>query len=52
ARNSELFVKAGDNVLKGTLIAKAGSAGRDKNTYLHFEIRKGHVSQNPYFYLP
>ncbi|MCX5710687.1 MAG: LysM peptidoglycan-binding domain-containing M23 family metallopeptidase [Candidatus Omnitrophica bacterium] len=52
ARNSELLVKAGDNVSKGALIAKAGSAGRDKSTYLHFEIRKGHVSQNPYFYLP
>ena len=52
ARNSEVLVKIGESVEKGTPIAKVGSAGRDKNTYLHFQIRKGHVSQNPYFYLP
>jgi murein DD-endopeptidase MepM/ murein hydrolase activator NlpD len=52
ARNAEVFVRPGERVQKGTLIAKAGSAGRDRNTYLHFEIRKGHLPQNPYFYLP
>ena len=52
ARNLAVFVKAGDNVQKGQLIARAGSAGRDKNVYLHFEVRKGYVSQNPYYYLP
>ena len=51
-RNSEVFVKAGDSVQKGTVIAKVGFAGRDRNTYLHFEIRKGHIPQNPFFYLP
>ncbi|MBM3252459.1 MAG: M23 family metallopeptidase [Candidatus Omnitrophica bacterium] len=52
ARNSRVFIKVGDYVRKGTLIAKAGSTARDKNVYLHFEIRKGHLPQNPYFYLP
>lgn len=52
ARNSQVFIKPGDNVGKGSVIAKVGSAGRDKNTYLHFEIRKGHISKNPKFYLP
>lgn len=52
ARNSIVFVKTGENVEKGTVIAKAGSAGRDKNKYLHFEIRKGRTPQNPLFYLP
>jgi murein DD-endopeptidase MepM/ murein hydrolase activator NlpD len=52
ARNAECFVKAGDTIQKGALISKAGYAGRDKNTYLHFEIRKGHIAQNPYYYLP
>lgn len=52
ARNSAVFVKAGDVVEKGTVIAKVGSAGRDKNRYLHFEIRKGHIPQNPNYYLP
>ncbi len=51
-RNSELFVKAGDNVQKGMVIAKAGSAGRDRNIYLHFEVRRGSTPQNPLFYLP
>ncbi len=52
ARNAQVFIKIGDTVQKGTPIAKAGSAGRDNNVYLHFEIRKGHIPQNPYFYLP
>ncbi|MCX5713635.1 MAG: LysM peptidoglycan-binding domain-containing M23 family metallopeptidase [Candidatus Omnitrophica bacterium] len=52
ARNSEVFIKPGDTVKKGSLIAKTGSWGRNKNTYLHFEIRKSSIPQNPYFYLP
>jgi murein DD-endopeptidase MepM/ murein hydrolase activator NlpD len=39
-------------VQKGTVIARCGSTDRDKNAYLHFEIRKGNAPQNPYFYLP
>jgi murein DD-endopeptidase MepM/ murein hydrolase activator NlpD len=52
ARNSEVFVKIGDEIQKGARIAKVGQSGRDKNAYLHFEIRKKHIPQNPYFYLP
>jgi murein DD-endopeptidase MepM/ murein hydrolase activator NlpD len=52
ARNSEVFIKAGDMVEKGALISRTGSTQSDKNIYLHFEIRKGHLPQNPYFYLP
>lgn len=52
-RNSKVFVKAGDIVRKGTVIAKVGSSGsKNKDTYLHFEIRKGYLPQNPCFYLP
>ncbi len=51
-RNQEVYVKPGDLIAKGTTIAKAGNAGRDNNTYLHFEIRKGSKSENPLFYLP
>jgi len=51
ARNSQVFVKTGEVVQKGALIAKVGSSGRDKNTYLHFQIRKGYVPVNPCFYL-
>jgi murein DD-endopeptidase MepM/ murein hydrolase activator NlpD len=52
ARNSQVFIRPGEMIKKGGLIAKAGSWGRDRNTYLHFEIRKGSIPQNPYFYLP
>ncbi len=52
ARNSDVIVKAGDYVHRGAVIAKAGSPEKSKNTYLHFEIRKGYTPQNPYFYLP
>jgi murein DD-endopeptidase MepM/ murein hydrolase activator NlpD len=52
ARNAEVLVKVGDYVQKGAVIAKVGSTGNDRNTYLHFEIRKGYIPQNPYFYLP
>jgi murein DD-endopeptidase MepM/ murein hydrolase activator NlpD len=45
ARNTQVFIKTGDVVGKGILIAKAGSV-------LHFQIRKGYLPQNPYFYLP
>lgn len=51
-RNAEVFVKIGDVVQRGTAIGKAGRGGRDPGRYLYFEIRKGHVSQNPNFYLP
>jgi murein DD-endopeptidase MepM/ murein hydrolase activator NlpD len=52
ARNAQILVKAGDAVRRGTVIAKVGTAGRDRNSYLHFQIRKGHLPQNPMYYLP
>ena len=52
ARNSEVFVKPGDNVEKGFNIARAGASGRDRNTYLHFEVRRRHLPENPLYYLP
>jgi murein DD-endopeptidase MepM/ murein hydrolase activator NlpD len=51
-RNSEVYVKVGDQIQRGKVIASAGSAGRDPAVYLHFEIRKGSLPQNPAFYLP
>ena len=51
ARNADVYVRPADYVAKGSVIANAGSVGRDKNTYLHFEIRKNHIAQNPNFYL-
>lgn len=50
-RNSKVFVNPGENVQKGSTIARAGSSGRNSQTYLHFEIRRGPSPQNPLFYL-
>jgi len=44
AKNQEVLAKIGENVRQGDAIAKA--------QILHFEIRKGHLSKNPLFYLP
>ncbi|MDD5465304.1 MAG: LysM peptidoglycan-binding domain-containing M23 family metallopeptidase [Candidatus Omnitrophica bacterium] len=52
SRVLEALVRPGDNVHKGALIGRIGTSARDKNTYLHFEIRKGALAQNPLFYLP
>jgi murein DD-endopeptidase MepM/ murein hydrolase activator NlpD len=51
SRVSEIFVQPGENVLRGSLIGRVGSSARDKNSYLHFQIRKGAIPQNPLFYL-
>ncbi|MFH1790632.1 MAG: LysM peptidoglycan-binding domain-containing M23 family metallopeptidase [Candidatus Omnitrophota bacterium] len=52
AYNSQNLVKSGDYVGQNQVIAKAGQGGRAKEPCLHFEIRKEHESQNPFFYLP
>jgi murein DD-endopeptidase MepM/ murein hydrolase activator NlpD len=51
SRISEIFVQPGENVQRGFLVGRVGSSIRDKNSYLHFEIRKGAMPQNPLFYL-
>lgn len=51
SRILEIFVQPGENVQKGALIGRVGASIRDKNSYLHFEIRKGAMPQNPLFYL-
>jgi len=52
ARNSQNLVNVADSVKQNQVIAKAGSTGRGTEPYLHFEIREGHKSQNPLYYLP
>jgi len=51
SRISVIFVQPGENVSRGALIGRVGASGRDKSSYLHFEIRKGAMPQNPLFYL-
>jgi lipoprotein NlpD len=45
--NQETFVRPGDLIQQGAVIARAGG----DSGYLHFEIRKGHLPKNPFFYL-
>ena len=42
---SDILVKSGEFIAQGTPIA------RSVNGIVHFEIRKGYASQNPYYYL-
>ena len=51
AHNKALFVKRGDRVRAGQVIAKAGSTGSVKTSQLHFELRKGATAVNPLKYL-
>ena len=51
AHNKELFVKRGDRVRRGQVIAKAGSTGSVKTPQLHFELRKGASAVDPLKYL-
>ncbi|MBU4251499.1 MAG: LysM peptidoglycan-binding domain-containing M23 family metallopeptidase [Candidatus Omnitrophica bacterium] len=51
SRASEILVQPGENVQRGGLVGRVGTSARDKNSYLHFEIRKGAMPQNPLFYL-
>jgi murein DD-endopeptidase MepM/ murein hydrolase activator NlpD len=52
AHNSDILVACGEYVKQGEAIARAGSSGRAKRPVLHFQIRKGHKPQNPFYYLP
>jgi murein DD-endopeptidase MepM/ murein hydrolase activator NlpD len=51
AHNKQLFVKRGDTVKRGTVIAKAGQTGSVKSPQLHFEVRKGSSAVDPMKYL-
>lgn len=51
AHNSKLFVKRGDTVKRGDIIAQAGETGSVTSPQLHFEVRKGASAVNPLKYL-
>lgn len=52
AYNSQVLAKVGQRVRQGSVIAKAGQSGRAASPRLHFEIRKKHKPQNPFYFLP
>ena len=51
AHAKELFVKRGDAVKRGDVIAKAGQTGSVSSPQLHFEVRKGAAAMDPLKFL-
>ena len=52
SHNSVNFVKKGDFVKRGQMIAYVGSSGRSTGNHLHFEIRYNDIPLNPLDFLP
>jgi murein DD-endopeptidase MepM/ murein hydrolase activator NlpD len=52
AHNSVLYVKEGDIVRKGQIIALDGSTGNSTGSHLHFEMRYHSIPLNPMDFLP
>lgn len=52
SHNSQILVTVEQKVRQGTVIAKAGQSGRASSPKLHFEIRRKHKPQNPFYFLP
>ncbi|MDD4879908.1 MAG: LysM peptidoglycan-binding domain-containing M23 family metallopeptidase [Candidatus Omnitrophica bacterium] len=51
SHNSEILVRIGEDIRQAQPVAKVGTGGRGNSPYLHFEIRKRHKPQNPFYYL-
>lgn len=51
AHNRDLFVKRGDTVKRGDVIAKAGQTGSVTSPQVHFEVRKGATAMDPMRFL-
>lgn len=51
AHNSKMYVKAGDQVKRGQVIAMVGTTGRSTGTHLHYEVYINNKRVNPLPYI-
>ncbi|MBP9674698.1 MAG: M23 family metallopeptidase [Bacteriovoracaceae bacterium] len=51
AHSSKLYVKAGDMIERGQLIASIGSTGSSTGPHLHYEVRVNGVPVDPLFFI-
>lgn len=51
AHASKLFVKSGDSVKRGQVIAMVGTTGRSTGTHLHYEVYVNGKRKNPLTYI-
>jgi murein DD-endopeptidase MepM/ murein hydrolase activator NlpD len=51
AHASKMFVKAGEKVKKGQVIAMVGTTGRSTGTHIHYEVYVNGKRQNPLVYI-
>lgn len=49
--NAQLLVRVGQTVLKGQVIAYAGSTGRSTGPHVHYEVRRNGAAVDPWRYL-
>jgi murein DD-endopeptidase MepM/ murein hydrolase activator NlpD len=52
ANTGSILVSVGQKVEQGEAIARLGGTQTNGGNILHFEIRKDHIPQNPFYFLP